>query len=112
MKKILFVFVNYKVVKKKCKCNKCKCKNIKSTKDIDTSIAVAKFHEDCSNPIRGKNVLIIGASKGIGHGAAVAFSNAGANVRNFVAYNLTNAESILRYLELLVPPLITQDNLG
>lgn len=47
---------------------------------IDTSLAIAKFEEDPRNPIAGKNVLIIGASKGNGNGAAQAFFNAGANV--------------------------------
>lgn len=47
---------------------------------IDTDLAIAKFEEDRSNPIAGKNVLIIGASKGNGNGAAQAFYNAGANV--------------------------------
>lgn len=60
------------------KCNN--CESLKDTDNIDTSIAVAKFHEDPRNPIKGKNVLIIGASKGNGNGAAVAFYNAGANV--------------------------------
>jgi len=47
---------------------------------LDTSLAVAKFGEDSCNPIAGKNVLIIGASKGIGLGSAEAFIAAGANV--------------------------------
>jgi 5,10-methylene-tetrahydrofolate dehydrogenase/methenyl tetrahydrofolate cyclohydrolase len=48
---------------------------------IDTDLAIAEFEEDRSNPIAGKNVLIIGASKGNGNGAAQAFYNAGANWR-------------------------------
>jgi len=47
---------------------------------VNTELVLAKFHEDRCNPIRGKNVLIIGASKGIGLGSAQAFINAGANV--------------------------------
>lgn len=59
-----------------------KCADERKSSDccIDTSLAIAKFGECKNNPIKGKNVLIIGASKGNGNGAAQAFYNAGANV--------------------------------
>jgi NAD(P)-dependent dehydrogenase (short-subunit alcohol dehydrogenase family) len=63
-----------------CKCSHRKCSNHKKECCLDTDLAIAKFHEDPSNPIRGKNVLIIGASKGIGLGSAQEFIAAGANV--------------------------------
>lgn len=58
-----------------------RCKDHKKKKCcVNSELAIAKFHEDRSNPIKGKNVLIIGASKGIGLGSARAFIAAGANV--------------------------------
>lgn len=59
--------------KKKCCKEKRKC-------CVNPSVAVAEYNEDRRNPISGKNVLIIGASKGIGNGVAQVFTSAGANV--------------------------------
>jgi len=65
--------MSHKCEKKKSKCSKEKC-------CVNTKLSLAKFEEDRSNPIRGKNVLIIGASNGIGLGAAKVFIDAGAIV--------------------------------
>ncbi len=60
--------------KEKATCHK------KSCCCVDTSVAKVKYTEDSRNPVAGKNVLIIGASKGMGNGAAQVFTAAGANV--------------------------------
>lgn len=73
---------------------------------IDNSLAIAGFEENKSNPVKGKNVLIIGASKGIGKGAAEQFLAAGANVIG--TSRLPSDYPLLTYLDPV--PLDLTDN--
>ncbi len=69
---IMLSMISSNLFSKSCCKKKC-CK-------FDTSVAIAKYTEDSRNPVRGKNVLIVGASKGMGNGAAQIFTSAGAHV--------------------------------
>lgn len=76
---------NKKINHKNCNCyrstkHSCGSASKCRTDKIDTSLCFAKFEEDKRNPIHGKNVLIIGGSKGVGLGANIEMSAAGANV--------------------------------